>query len=117
MTTQITQSRLALIITSFYRTSAAQSSAQTHIDSAIVAIDTSNNSWHSQVHWLVGMPYLAIKASDGRYVLSMVPHACRNWSVANNVVVLQSSTWQVRVERSMLDLQSYGLGSIPIGGN
>ena len=34
----------------FIALSAAQSSAQTYI--------------HSQVHWLVGTPYLAIKASD-----------------------------------------------------
>ena len=37
----------------FTALSAAQSSAQTHIQSAIVVIDTSNNAWHSQVHWLV----------------------------------------------------------------
>ena len=44
---------------------ATQSSAQTHIHSAIVVIDTSNNAWHSQVHWLVETPYLAVKASNG----------------------------------------------------
>ena len=48
----------------FIPLSAAQSSAQTRIHSAIVVIDTSNNAWHSQVHWLVGTPYLAIKASN-----------------------------------------------------
>ena len=48
----------------FIALSAAQSSAQTRIHSAIVVIDTSNNAWHSQVHWLVGTPYLAIKASN-----------------------------------------------------
>ena len=48
----------------FTALSAVQSSAQTHIHSAIVVIDTSNNAWHSQVHWLVGTPYLAIKASN-----------------------------------------------------
>ena len=51
----------------FTANSAAQSSAQTHIHSAIVVIDTSNNVWHSQVHWLVGTPYLAVKASNDRY--------------------------------------------------
>ena len=55
----------------FIALSAAQSSAQTHIHSAIVVIDTSNNAWHSQVHWLVRTPYLAIKASnDGCYTFS-----------------------------------------------
>ena len=44
--------------------SASQSSAQTHIHSAIVVIDTSNNAWHSQVHWLVGTSHLAVKASN-----------------------------------------------------
>ena len=47
----------------FIALSAAQSSAQTHIHNAIVVIDTSNNASYSQVHWLVGTPYLAIKAS------------------------------------------------------
>ena len=53
----------------FIALSAAQSSAQTHIHSAIVVIDTSNNAWHSQVHWLVGTPYLAIKASNDYWLL------------------------------------------------
>ena len=48
----------------FIANSDAQSSAQTHIHSAIVVIDTSNNAWYSQVHWLVGTPYLAVKASN-----------------------------------------------------
>ena len=48
----------------FIALSAAQSSAQTHIHNAIVVVDTSNNAWQSQVHWLVGTPYLAIKASN-----------------------------------------------------
>ena len=48
----------------FTANSAAQSSAQSHIHSAIVVIDTSNNAWHSQVHWLVQTPYLAVKASN-----------------------------------------------------
>ena len=48
----------------FTANSAAQSSAQTHIHSAIVVIDTSNNAWHSQVHWLAGTPHLAVKASN-----------------------------------------------------
>ena len=51
-------------LSAFIALSAAQSSAQTHIQSAIVVIDTSNNAWHSQVDWLVGTPYLAIKASN-----------------------------------------------------
>ena len=42
--------------------SAAQSSVQTHIHNAILVIDTSNNASYNQVHWLVGMPYLSIKA-------------------------------------------------------
>ena len=41
----------------FTANSAAQSSA-------IVVIDTSNNAWHSQVHWLFGTAYLAVKASN-----------------------------------------------------
>ena len=44
--------------------SAAQSSARTRIDGAIFVIDTSNNASYNQVHWLVGTPYLSIKASN-----------------------------------------------------
>ena len=54
----------------FIALSAAQSSAQTRIHTAILVIDTSNNASYSQVHWLVGTPYLSIKASNG--VLCMV---------------------------------------------
>ena len=49
----------------FTANSAAQSSAQTHIHSAIVVIDTSNNARHSQVHWFFGTVYLAVKDSNG----------------------------------------------------
>ena len=48
----------------FIALSAAKSSAQIHIPSAILVIDTSNNAWHSRVHWLVGTSYLAEKASN-----------------------------------------------------
>ena len=48
----------------FTANSAAQSSAQTHIHSGIVVIDTANNAWQSQVHWLDGTPHLAVKASN-----------------------------------------------------
>ena len=57
-------SEISTSLLAFIALSAAQSSAQTHIHSTIVVIDTSNNAWHSQVHWLVGTPYLAIKASN-----------------------------------------------------
>ena len=52
-------------ITSFYRTFGCPIIYTDSIHNAIVVIDTSNNAWHSQVHWLVGTPYLAIKASNG----------------------------------------------------
>ena len=48
----------------FIALSAAQSSAQTRIHSAILVSDTSNNASYNQVHWLVRMPYLSIKASN-----------------------------------------------------
>ena len=41
-----------------------QSSTWTRIHSAILVIDTSNNASYNQVHWLVGTPYLAVKASN-----------------------------------------------------
>ena len=56
-----------ITLLAFTANSAAQSSAQTHIHSAIVVIDTSNNAWHSQVHWLVETPYLAVKDSNANY--------------------------------------------------
>ena len=45
--------------------SAVQSSAQTFIHNAILFIDTFNNAWYNQVHWLIGMPYFPIIASNG----------------------------------------------------
>ena len=48
----------------FIALSAAQSSGETCIHSAILVIDTSNNASYNQVHWLVGTPYLSIKASN-----------------------------------------------------
>ena len=38
---------------------AVQSSAH-----SIMFIDTSNNAWHNQAHWLIGTPYLWIIASN-----------------------------------------------------
>ena len=72
-TTLISPSRLSTLL-AFVILSAAQSSVQTHIQSAIVVIDTSNNAWHSQVHWLVGTPYLAIKASNVRKINTWIKY-------------------------------------------
>ena len=44
--------------------SAAQSSAQTFIHSAILVIDISNNVWYNQTHWLIRAPYLSTIASN-----------------------------------------------------
>ena len=44
--------------------SAVKSSARTHIHSAILVIDTSNNAWYSQVNWLIVMPYLSMISSN-----------------------------------------------------
>ena len=48
----------------FIALSAALSSAQTRIYSAILVIDDSDNASYNQVHWLVRTPYLSIKASN-----------------------------------------------------
>ena len=53
---------------------AAQSSAQTFIHSAILFIDTSNNAWYSQTHWLIRMPQLPIIASNGCYTQIATTH-------------------------------------------
>ena len=52
------------MLLAFIALSAAQSSAQTHLHSAILVIDNSNNPSYNQVHWLIGTPYLSIKAND-----------------------------------------------------
>ena len=57
----------------FIALSAAQSSAQTRIHSAILIIDTSNNASYNQVHWLVRTPYLSIKASNDCVSLGFQP--------------------------------------------
>ena len=44
--------------------------------SSILVIDTSNNASYNQVHWLVGTPYLAVKASNGRKFCSCVSYYC-----------------------------------------
>ena len=45
--------------------STVQSSAQTFIHNAVLFIDTSNNAWYNQPHWLIWTPYLSIIASNG----------------------------------------------------
>ena len=44
--------------------SAIQSSAVTYIRNGILFIDTSNNPGYNQTHWLIGMLYLSIIASN-----------------------------------------------------
>ena len=44
--------------------SGVQLAVQTFIHNAILFIDTSNNAWYNQAHWLIGMPYLSIIAGD-----------------------------------------------------
>ena len=64
---------LSSALLAFITLSVAQSSAQTRIHSAFLVIDTSNNASYNQVHWLVGMPYLSIKASnDHNYQLHSI---------------------------------------------
>ena len=52
----ITSNNIALL--------AVQSSAVTFLHNAISFIDTSNNAWYNQVHWLIGTPYLSMIASN-----------------------------------------------------
>ena len=59
---QLTFELLALL--AFIALLTVQSSAQTRIHNVILFIGTSNNASHNQVHWLVGTPYLSIKASN-----------------------------------------------------
>ena len=49
-----------------------QSCAVTFIHNVIMFIDTSNNDWHNQAHWLIRTPYLSIIASNAIiFVLNM----------------------------------------------
>ena len=66
---------LRKLLLAFIALSAAQSSAQTRIHSAILVIDTSNNASYNQVHWLVRTPYLSIKSSNETAV---TPSGCQN---------------------------------------
>ena len=59
----------------FIALSAVHSSAQTHIHSAILVIDTSNNASYNQVHWLVRTPYLSIKASNATFIIYIYLHS------------------------------------------
>ena len=43
---------------------AVQLSAQTFIHNIILFIDTSNNAWYNEAHWLIGTQYLLIIASN-----------------------------------------------------
>ena len=56
--------KLPITLLAFIALLAAESSIQKCIHNAIVFIDTSNNALYNQLHWLVGTPYLAIKASN-----------------------------------------------------
>ena len=47
--------------------SVVQSSVQTFIHNAIMFIDTSNNDWYLQAHWIIGTPYLSIITSNVTY--------------------------------------------------
>ena len=49
--------------------SSVQSFVQTFIHNAILFIDTSNNTWYNQAHWLIGIPYLSIIASNELFAL------------------------------------------------
>ena len=44
--------------------SAVQSSVQTFVHNAIMLIDTSDNAWYNQTHWLIRTPYLSTIASN-----------------------------------------------------
>ena len=43
--------------------SAVQSTTETFVYNDSLFIDTSNNAWYNQAHWLRGMPYLSIISS------------------------------------------------------
>ena len=45
---------------------AAQSSARIFIHNSVLFIDTSNNDWYSQAHWLIGTQYLSIIGGNYR---------------------------------------------------
>ena len=52
--------------------SAVQSSAPKFIHNVILSIDTSDNAWYNQVHFLIERPYLWIIASNAIKLLEVV---------------------------------------------
>ena len=51
------------------------------VHNAIMFIDTSNNAWYNQVHWLFGMPYLSIIATkDERNFHHSFQNATLGWA-------------------------------------
>ena len=96
---------LSSALLAFTALSAVQSSAQTRIHSAILVIDTSNNASYNQVHWLVGTPYLAIKASnvgvnnwtaEWATIVSNAPHELINETQENKYTEIVEIGWQRR---------------------
>ena len=78
----------------FIALSAAQSSAQTRIQSAILVIDTSSNASYNQVHWLVRTPYLSIKASNESKNFFLLLYVDMNGFKIVCFMLLQGSRWK-----------------------
>ena len=61
---------------------------------AILYIDTSNNAWHSQAHWLIGKPYLSTIASNVANMISVL-------TTTNLWLYSISSRWEIKTERKI----------------
>ena len=72
---------VTLNITSYDRPFDCPISAQTFNHNAIMFIDTSNNVWYNQAHWLFGMPYLSIIASDDLHCVNGDEPFHREWDL------------------------------------
>ena len=108
-----------LSLLAFTALSAVQSSTETHIHSAILVIDTSNNASYNQVNWLVDTPYLAIKASNvngmvGSTLMRICINCRSSWSLliflSDLTKQLNSTTCLVVVFRFHHSLLFYSIG-------
>ena len=61
-----------------------------------MVVDTSNNACHSQVHWLVATPYLAIKASNVHYLTRNESLFICECSLSAGTSLIGDEQWQVQ---------------------
>ena len=94
-----------------------QSSAQLFIHNAIFFIDTLNNAWYNQVHWLIGTPYLSIITSNA-YAFFFTIFAIYERQMVKCVIIVLSGEVSIIYQRETLSVlwepSNYRTGHIQI---